>query len=238
MVKDDLDSIIPHDKFNLYMPFTRLLLSFCSEGDVLRCAVYWQAGSDSGTQTWAHLSPATDPSNHIRSSPVLIISPPRDCTWQHTRVNEFEQHECSCATSKLEQTQLAEGEIQKQHHLIPEGQSRANYSKPCSEVERVFLQIVNPQLNCMAGSAQMSPYRQRRCLLLRWCAWLCLGWKWDRGGLFLSHSVSEVAKDVSPPKAKNVLRLLALTYSVSLSYHSLVQRILIWDIIILFVLSA
>lgn len=54
--------------------------------DVLRCAVYWQAGSDSGSQTWAHLSPASDPTNRIRSSPALIISPLRHCTWQHRGV--------------------------------------------------------------------------------------------------------------------------------------------------------
>lgn len=42
---------------------------------------------DSRRLSWAHLSPATDPSNHIRSTLMLIISPRRLCTWQLTGVH-------------------------------------------------------------------------------------------------------------------------------------------------------
>lgn len=69
----------------------------------------------------------------------------------------------------------------------------ATYSKPCSEVERMFLQIVNPQLSCMLG-----------CHLDRLSVFLRGALKNGTGLAYFWHTVSKVAKEVSPPKAKIV----------------------------------
>lgn len=169
-------------------------------------------GGDSGTQTWAKLSPASDPSNHIS---VLISSPPRHSTWQRWGVYEFQHCVCSCATSS---SSGGSSSWSRDTNLLKERIFfffKGNVWSLRNKAGQTIQSPVPRSSVCFSGLSARSWTACQdgpRCQTAspsdshppRWCIECFLQWKWDRGGLFPSHSVSEIPSDVSPPNDKKM----------------------------------
>ena len=139
-----------------------------------------------------------------------------------------------CHKSAGADANLLKERLKKQQCLIPAEQSRAKYSKPWFEVECVFFQFVNLQLNCVSRTGPADVMKRQ---LSSWgdaqnAFW---GENGTGAGLFLSQSVSEIPNDASSPEAKHFLPPphFSLTFSGSLSHISLFQCVLTWDVITL-----
>lgn len=163
--------------------------------------------------------PATDPGNGIRRSPMLIISPPGQCTWQRCAVWMAPCHEPAGADVKKTGRRDGEGLKKNRNTVSPlRSKSRANCWKAHSGVECAFLWIVNPQLNRAPGRAQMSAFTDSVSVSLWGDSQYSVFVQNGTGlGLFLSDSLHEAAKDASTPKAKIFFCCLVASLWISLS---------------------
>lgn len=130
-------------------------------------------------------SPAANPANHIRSTPMWIIP---SCTWQHSGV-------CSCSLNLLLQWER----IFKKHGLIPEDQKGGKLVQALSWGRAHIPPDCQPTAEPGAWdeTLQTASFSSSE---VRLSIFLCVE---NGGGLFLSHCAFEVAKDVSPPEAKD-----------------------------------